>query len=562
MDFNGTESPVNVTLSAGDVGGTGTATITGTMDWTGGTINATGTLIIAGAMNASVPVALLPVVFDNNGIVNLNGSLFILNGGGTASGLYSVASGTTLKFTQSYDLTSTSALTGAGTVIISGAGVVVTIDGGYTIPTTEVFNGDAIFNTGASLVTVILGESGGVGQLDVNDTLTVTGTLTCINGALAGDGTTVIASGATLSITALTLSTTLDNFGTAGWSDAGSGDLGIDSEGTFFNEVSGTFADSPEGGAMIDVPAGVSGGIFINSGTYLKNGGTTDISVFIDNTLAGSINVTGGTLILDNGSCTGGGGILVGSEGGLQVPGVETIVGNVVNYGTLSINTLTIVGNVVNNGILSGGTLTITGDLTNNASLTVVMVLLDGNEINSGTLSIEMLSMSGNFAQAATGSMTMPLAGSVSVNGSAALGGVLTVINPAGFSPTPGSTFSLITYTTYSGSFSAVGVRLSRRSTTRPTSVCWRWRVRIIQSRTMGRWRPRRRTANPTRRWRGRTMTDRRLRGPSERRTCKRAIWCSRRIPRRRRDPAATRRGRKWKDGTICSRCRWTSSRR
>ena len=185
-DFNGTVYPVNLTLSAGDMGGSGWVAITGTMAWTGGTVDATGTLFIANGatLNASSPEMSLPLVFDNYGTTNVDAGTLSLDGGGTAIGNFVVSS--ILKFTKDYTLAAASSVTGGGAVAFTSG--TTTVAGTYTVTTTNITGAEVDFNGTESPVNLPLsgGDMGGTG------TVTITGTMAWTGGTIDATGTLII----------------------------------------------------------------------------------------------------------------------------------------------------------------------------------------------------------------------------------------------------------------------------------------------------------------------------------------------------------------------------------
>ena len=169
------------------------------------------------------------------------------------------------------------------------------------------------------------------------------------------------------------------------------------------------------GGTDLDVKASISG----NSGIELIGSGTMHLGA--DNSYTGPTLVSSGNLIAGSSNALGNGAVRVNS-------------GATLDYNTASSGTLSIGGNLTNDGavILNGGS---TGNLT----------------------------VGGNYSQAAGATLQLALASSsafdqLSVAGTAALAGTLTVNGQSGFAPAPGNQFKIMTFASSSGTFGNVNL--------------------------------------------------------------------------------------------------------
>ena len=91
----------------------------------------------------------------------------------------------------------------------------------------------------------------------------------------------------------------------------------------------------------------------------------------------------------------------------------------------------------------------------------------DGDLTNHGLLDISVVgthpyvTVTGAFTQSSSGTLKMALASSstytqLNIAGLATLAGTLTVLSLGGYSPLPGSSFALLTFGSYSGTFDTV----------------------------------------------------------------------------------------------------------
>lgn len=175
VSFNGT-SPVTIqslTLSGtGVLDGTAPVVISATGNWSGGSLAGSGTLAVAPAATVTVSGNVLALrEVDNAGLIQLNSGALALDGGGTQTGSYAIATGASLVIggSQSQDLTSASGASGAGTFVVQDAAA-VRVEGTYNV-------GATIVAGGASLDLIPGQRVASIGTLTVNG-----GTFICGNG--------------------------------------------------------------------------------------------------------------------------------------------------------------------------------------------------------------------------------------------------------------------------------------------------------------------------------------------------------------------------------------------
>ncbi|PYJ82211.1 MAG: hypothetical protein DME22_19195, partial [Verrucomicrobia bacterium] len=214
----------------------------------------------------------------------------------------------------------------------------------------------------ALAVTVTLDSSATVSNLDLSNgalsgsgTVTVSGTLNWTGGAMAGGGTTVMASGATLAVSGPNIKTfgprTLNNSGTMSLSGAEvrSGN------GAVWNNQSSGLADFQDDLLFYNAFGGAV--VFNNAGTVRKSGGTATTTIGMTFNNDGALNVQSGTMSL--------------SGGGDSHGAFNAAAGSTLNFssGTMTLesnSTLTAAGTVS----FSGGSVDINGSYS--ASNTVI----------------------------------------------------------------------------------------------------------------------------------------------------------------------------------------------
>jgi hypothetical protein len=324
------------------------------------------------------------------GVVNLNAGSLLLAGGGTSSGSFVGAAGTTLGFGGNHALQAASSVNTAGSVefssgtntiagsfnagtgttfsggtttfsgTVSGVGSTITASGG-----TGVFNNTQAFNV-ASLVlssgSLAFNNTGGVttsgltlsgGTLAGTSAVVVNGPSSWTGGTMSGTGSTTF--NTDMALTTAGLKDIRDgrtvNFnGTTTWTTpaASQGRLRTGSNATLNNN--GTWLDQNTIANSITQDFGGPVSTFVNAGTYTKTGAvTTNIGIAFNNTSTGA-----------------GTGVVQVNAGTLQLSGGGNSNGSFVGAGTLDFNggthTLASASSIANaNVVFSGGTANVAG---------------------------------------------------------------------------------------------------------------------------------------------------------------------------------------------------------
>jgi hypothetical protein len=489
-----TVAATGLTMTAGTLTGAGTVSVSGTMSWSGGTMSGTGvtsiapggTLAISGATaktlsqrtlenggtavwtgtgalgvvnvatinnlagavfdhqsdavltsapldsatvnnagtwrkSASTGVSFLQdQTFNNSGTVEVLAGTWEQRGGGTSTGAFTVAAGAVLQFdgTVLQQLGAASSVTGAGTVRVNGSGTTTAVRvGPYNITgTTEVLNGGIAFNGTDTARTRVLVESGGnvagTGILAVSDTFRWSGGQQSTTG-----GVTTILPGARLEISGATTKVlsqrTLENGGTAVW--IGTGPISVVNLATINNLAGALFDiqnDATISSTLLDSVT------VNNTGIWRKSAGTgvsllSNLLAF-ENLNLGTVDVATGTLRVNGGTFR--------NRTGATLQGL----------GTFDRASAAFLGN----GLVLPGAASLAG----------------------------RLSFTGAYPQGATGALTIELGGvtpvtqhdQLAASGAATLGGTLNVSPIGGFVPTPGDTFTVMTFASRTGTFSSV----------------------------------------------------------------------------------------------------------
>jgi len=471
------------TMTGGTLGGTGTLTIDGNCDWSGGEMTGAGVTTVNGPLNVSGVT-----------VRQLTGTR-TLNNTGTAtwiSGQIRAGTGTAINNTGTWDTRSDSQIQGVfnggvGTLTNSGTLLKSAGSGATTVSIpfinsglVNVQSGTVNFNAGgsgtgsftASTAAAALQFGGGTFNLNAGSTLAGPGTVllslgtlnvndvistpaetqfTMTGGTLGGTGTLTIAgtmnwsagSGATTLMTGTGVTTvngplnligvgvkqltggrTLNNMGTATWISGevrpGTGTV-INNTGTWDAEIDSLIQPVFNGGA----------GTFTNSGTFVKSvgSGTTTVSVPFANN--GTVDVRTGTLN-------------VGGSNYTQTAGITSLTGGALTSST-NIN-------------IMGGALEGSGTVTGPVVVSGTGALAPG--FSPGTLSV-----AGNYTQQGpAGAFNVEIGGTapgsqfdrVDVSGTgrvATLGGTLNVSLINSFTPAIGDSFTIMTYPSHTGTF-------------------------------------------------------------------------------------------------------------
>jgi hypothetical protein len=198
-----------------------------------------------------------------------------------------------------------------------------------------------------------------------------------------------------------------------------------------------------------------------NWGTMTVNGavqesGGTFVADTANVTVSSSFLLSGGDLqLLDNATLTLGDGLQ--QTGGSSSISASSLI---VSVAPIQLSGLATMSLVLNGQITTTAGLEIDGD----AVLTASAGAITGNVVNAGTLNLAFigdppLTIDGNYTQ--TGRLLFVIdgagmSGSLSVSGTATLGGALTVTLLDGFQPSPDSAFGVVQANALSGTFATL----------------------------------------------------------------------------------------------------------
>jgi fibronectin-binding autotransporter adhesin len=338
-------------------------------------------------------------------------------------------SGALSNFNGSTDALTAGSYTVGGKLAFAGANIVtdaanITLDGsGEILNTTNDKNGLANLAT--------IAADGSLTLQGKADFTTV--------GNFTNKGTITIDPGS-----ALTISGALTNFNSS---------TGTLTKGTY--QLSGTLEFT--GANIVTNAASLT---IAGPAAQILNGTANGLANFANNT--GTLSL-GGDRVLTTGSTafTNSGTVKVSSGSGLTVGGGNSF--------TQSAGTTTVDGTLTaSNGItITGGTILGMGKLNSNVSVGGSGTAPTMNVGDSGKAGL--LAITGNYTQLATATMNSFIGGAtvgtqysqLQVSGSASLAGTLTVTLASGFTPTIGSTFTVMTAGSISGTFSDSTIAIS-----------------------------------------------------------------------------------------------------
>ena len=294
--------------------------------------------------SAGAGISATPAVFNNTGTVDVQTGTLSLEGGGTDSGTYTVASGATLQFNGGTHLWQ-------GGVSSNGAGVLKITSG------TVQADGAVTLSSGATL-------SGGI--LTGSGLVTFNGPTTWSGGTMSGAGVKQVPAGETLAINVsgnghLYLDgTTLQNQGTISYT--GSSYQFYNKNGAILENQASGLVDLQNDRTFL-ISAGGTQPTINNAGTFRKSAGAgiSATPAVFNNT--GTVNVQTGTLSLEGGGTVGGtydiaSGATIQFNGGTHtLNGVVTSTG----AGLLAFASGTLTGSGTINGPMTWSSGTVTG---------------------------------------------------------------------------------------------------------------------------------------------------------------------------------------------------------
>jgi len=421
-----------------------------------GTFNNAGTF----TKSAGTGVTAVGVPFNNSGTATVSSGTLAFQGGGTSTGSFTGATGTTLDFGGNQSLAgpvSGDTVTFVGhsanpTVNLSGTysaatatsigGIAVDFNGQViSVGALAILSGTADFNpaTPVTLTVPSLSVEYSNYGLTGTDSFVVTGPFNWTSAWISGSGTIDAYGGVGPFGGVLLNGMTLNNYATA--TQSGS-DFGF-ANNAVFNNLAGATFDS-----QIDGPIGNVGdaGAFNNAGTFTKSAGTasgsTSFGVPLNNSgevVVQSGNLAFGESAVNSGTVTVDSGTDLTETGYLQTSGSTILMGGSLSGGAISIS----------GGSLSGSGV-INANVTDNAQV-----------IPGGAGAAGLLTINGNYTQTAAGALDIELGGAnagsqydqLAVSGTASLGGTVNVSLINGFQPALGNSFQPLTFTSSVGNF-------------------------------------------------------------------------------------------------------------
>ncbi|MGO9919871.1 MAG: beta strand repeat-containing protein, partial [Isosphaeraceae bacterium] len=394
-------------------GGSITVTNDGTLEKTGG----------SGTTTIGFP-------FDDAGAVTVDSGLVSLTGGGASAAPFSVTAGVLSLDGGTFTLQSGAAESGAGALQVNGGELTLATD-------VDVAN-----------LTLASGTLDGTGSITTSGLFDWTGGV--LGGAVTEAGPMTISGDSTVY-----LSGTLTVAGTLDWADSTT--IASYSDSAALTVAAGGVLDA-QGDAAIE-GVGYGGSITVtNDGILEKTGGsgTTTIAFPFDD--AGAVEETSGTLDIASTSNLSGGTL----TGGTWIAGTNSTLNLNSTISTLAAN-VTLEGSGATVSGLSGlsqipfgGKLALQGG----ASFSTT-----GNLDNAGTIDLAAgtIGVNGTYTQETTGTYDVGVSGTsagsqygqLNVTGQAAVSGTLSVSLTNGYMPTLGDSFSILTFGSKTGDFSA-----------------------------------------------------------------------------------------------------------
>ena len=385
------------------------------------------------------------------------GKLQIGNGGTSGSIVGNVTDNATLVFDRSDSVTFGGAISGTGSLVNLGTGM-LTLTGANT------YTGGTTVSTG----TLQAGSATGFSPSSafrVNSILNLNGFNNTI-GSLSGNGVVLNNGGATATLTVGNDDTSTafggvlqDGNSVLQLTKIGTGTLTLTGANTYTGgttvstgtlQAGSATGFSPSSAFRVNSILDLNGfnntiGSLSGNGTVLNNGPTTaTLTVGNDNT-----NTTFGGVLKDGSVLQ----LVKSGTGTFTLTGPNTYTGTTtINSGSLIVDgSIASVLTLVNAGGLLGGHGTIGGNLVNNGTV--------GQGNSPGTLTV-----SGNYAQNAGGTLRIGVAGLapgqhdlLAVNGHAAVAGTLQIIRQGNFNLQPGNQITLLTANNgVSGTFGTV----------------------------------------------------------------------------------------------------------
>ncbi|MBC7834920.1 MAG: hypothetical protein H7Y88_07445 [Phycisphaerales bacterium] len=418
-----------------------------------------GSFIKQGASDTGFLVSSVPVAFNNTGAVTISAGQLSMQSGGSHTGDFSLAPGTTLGVGGDHIFAAGSDITGNGNLFVasgtstyggsistSGSATFVggtfTITGAVTAGSVTVSGGTVAFNGTAS--TPAFTFSGGL--ITGAGDLTVTGALSWTGGTLEGTGQLTIAAAASLSLSGSIHSLGRDTVlnGPVTWTE---GDIYFYGA-TLTNNATFTISANSALAAY-----GIAGdNTFINAGTLLKQGASdasfliSSVPVAFNNT--GTVTVSAGQLLMNSGGIHSGD-FSVATGTTLGVGGDHTFApgSDIAGNGNLLVasGTSSYAGSISTSGsaTFTGGTFTISGSFSSAS-----VVVSGGIVAFNGPASTSALALS---AGVVTGSGNLTVTGVFNWTGGTLDGTGQLIISPTGSASLTGTVHLLGRDTVFNG---------------------------------------------------------------------------------------------------------------
>ncbi len=252
--------------------------------------------------------------FNNTGQVNVQNGTLYLDGGGSATGDFTISGGAVLELYEQGTFSFTgSSIGGSGTVQFIGGTNNFNTGSGDSAGNTAIGIAAVVnFNTGQTDSLVALALSGGT--LAGSDTITTSGTFTWTGGTFgSGTNTQTLTANGGISFSGspvLSPEATINNSATANWTSGNIEAQGNNKSGqnTTFNNLSGANFNL-QGNNTYDGRGSTSTvpDVFNNAGTFTKSVGTGTTTMETEFNNSGQVNVQTGTLSLTGGGSQSGG---------------------------------------------------------------------------------------------------------------------------------------------------------------------------------------------------------------------------------------------------------------
>jgi hypothetical protein len=462
----------NVSTTAASFSNTGTLTINAGDRFTaakltqisGSTLSG-GTFVLGGNLDLTT----------SGSNITTNSSTLTLQGGtimsGATNALANLNTNTkSLTLAGSANFTTTGSFTNSGTMTINGGSTFAVISSGNLTnyhSTTKTLTGGT-YTVGGTLSAAGLDIVTDAANITLNGTGKLVNSTSSANAL--GNLNTISSTGS------LTLASNA-NFSTIG-SFSNSGTLTVN-KGSQFTVTTGTLTNLSGGtltggaytvGGTMQLPSS-NGGIASNAANLTLTGTSTKIMDGTSNAFSTFNSNTGSFTLASSATLTTASSNFTNSGTVLVSKGTTLTVGGTGNSYNQSAGTTTVDGTLVGNGTtgisVTGGKMLGAGTLKGNVSIGGGGTTPTINVGDAGKAGL--LKITGTYAQLSTGTMNVSIGGTtvgtkfsqLQVSGAASLGGTLTAALVNGFTPTVGQTFTVVTASSVTGTFSNSTIAIS-----------------------------------------------------------------------------------------------------